>query len=72
MSSSSTGVALRAPLNLDGSTLQIGPVQAASTTLGPFRLELPTAVDGFSYGSARVADDKIVLTLGIRNKRFSF
>lgn len=72
VSSSSTGIALEAPLNLDGTTLQIGPVEAASTTLGPFRLDLPTVVGGFSYASARVADDKVVLRLGIRDKTFSF
>lgn len=72
LSSSSTGVAIEAPLSFNGTSLQLGPVHAAATTIGPFNLQLPSAVDGFSYASAHVMDDKVVLTLGIRDKRFSF
>ena len=72
VSSSSTGVGFEAPLSLSGTSLQIGPVHAAATTIGPFHLELPTVVGGFSYASARIEDDRVVLTLGIRDKSFSF
>jgi hypothetical protein len=72
VSSSTTGVGLEAPLSLDGASLQIGPVQTSATTIGPFHLELPTVVDGFNYASAHIADDQVVLTLGIRNKSFTF
>ncbi|MFN2594223.1 MAG: DUF2993 domain-containing protein [Actinomycetota bacterium] len=72
LSSSSTGVAIEAPLNFSGASLQLGPVHGGAATIGPFRLELPTAVDGFNYASAHIVDDKVVLTLGIRDKQFSF